>query len=160
MFVGNDVEFHPGTLAKMDTAAQQHHLTHAALFGNLGHSMFIQTRRGTQHVGLFDWQIHPAYCEDCEWMWRLNCAGERYIDVEGATATHGTPDMPGSCTIHSDPRMRSECHRTHGNNNTYYERKWGGPPGKEVYRSPFNNGGSVTTIDYDPEIRAKNVWNL
>lgn len=160
MFAGNDVEFHPGTLFKMYSAARDHGDEYAIMFGNLGHSMFIQTRRGTRRVGLYDWNIFPAYCEDCDFMWRVRCAGEKHLDVEGATATHGTPDMPGSCTIHSNQRMRDENHRTHGNNFDYYRRKWGGMPGEEQFETAFNDHFPENSLIFDPDMRARNIWSL
>ena len=160
MFVGNDIEFHPGTLARMDEAAGEHHRDYAIFYGNQGHGMFIQTVRGTRNVGLYDPNLYPAYNEDCDWSWRLHLTGEKAFQVGDATATHGTAEMPGSCTIHSDRKMRDENHRTHGNNNLYYVRKWGGVPGREIFRSPFNQGGSPAAITFDPTLRDKNIWNL
>src|ERR1700760_3299001 len=67
MFANNDIAFAPGTLAKMDKAAREHHLDSAALFGEHGHSYFIMTRRGVNKVGLYDYGYHPAYLEDVDW---------------------------------------------------------------------------------------------
>jgi GT2 family glycosyltransferase len=160
MFVGNDIQFCEGTMKIMAEGAAEWHGALAALFANAGHSCFIQTRRGTENVGLYDWNIHPAYTEDCDWMWRRECAREVYLDVEGARVVHGEPGCPGSCTIGSDVKLRDQCHRTHGNNFEYYRRKWGGMPGQEQFKTPFDKGGPVNELVFDPETRASNVWTI
>jgi hypothetical protein len=159
MFVGNDVQFTPGAMQTMAETAEANHLDVAAIFANVGHSCFIQTRRGTEKVGLFDFNIHPAYTEDSDWMWRMIQSGERHLDT-AARVVHGAPGMPGSSTIYSDVKLRDQNERSHSNNFAYYIRKHGGMPGQEVYKSPFNMGGSVADLRYEPETRARNIWTI
>jgi hypothetical protein len=168
MICNDDICFAPNDLKLMSEAAwtNANHLQYAAFFGNHGHSFFIQTKRGVSNVGLFDFNLYPAYNEDCLWMWQLRCSGEKHLDVPGINSIHGTATEPNDCskgsnTIHSDKRMERENHRTHGNNNDYYIRKTGGLPGHETFKHPFNNPGiPINAITYDPEIRKRNQWNL
>lgn len=160
MFAGNDIRFLPGSLEKMARAADLFQHSHAAIFGNHGHSWFIQTKLGTRKVGLYDPNIFPAYLEDCDWMYRRQLTGIPYMDVDGAIAEHGQGHITGSATIYSDPRMRMENDRTHGNNHQYYRRKWGGPNGAEVFKTPFDSGAPINSITFDPELRDENVWRL
>lgn len=157
---GNDVQFTPGDLEKMATAAWDKHETHGMMFGNQGHNAFITTKLSVERVGLFDENFYPAYLEDCDYMWRVRLADVKVEDVQGCHIIHGEAPLWGSSTIHSDPRLRTLNGITHGNGHKYYVRKWGGSNGKEVYTTPYNDP-NLTLRDwiFDPEWRKLNdIW--
>lgn len=159
MLANNDIQFAPGDLANMAKWAFARQSEVSALFGNHGHSFFVITRRGVEKVGLFDENIYPAYLEDCDWMWRLKCAEEIYLDVPEIRSMHGDDKSTGSCTIMSDARARANNHVTHTGNFEYYRRKWGGNNGQEKFKHPFND--PRLPVDYwkfEPATRAHQQW--
>lgn len=87
-------------------------------------------------IGRFDSSISPAYHEDGDMHYRMKLAGYDLTRVEDCNADHGT----GSATLKSfDADETTKHHRQFRRNQEYYERKWGGLPGKETYLFPFNN---------------------
>ena len=84
-------------------------------------------------VGRWDTNL-PQYFADNDYYRRVKLAGYKLIEA-GLKVIH---HEGGSCTLKSDPI------RAHLNGVTfplyqrYYEAKWGGPPGAEQFRQPFN----------------------
>jgi GT2 family glycosyltransferase len=177
MIANNDIEFAPGDLGKMATAAE-HNLERrclrftlvsnpdsevepaGAIYGNHGASWFAITAHGVEKVGLFDENIYPAYLEDCDWSYRADLMGVRRLTLVGdVRAKHGDDKCLGSSTIMSDPALREKNRRTHGGNFYYYRSKWGGVNGQEVFRTPFDDPGwPVWAWKFDPAFRAKQQW--
>lgn len=156
----NDIRFAPGDLAAM-AAAVREQPDLALAHGNHGASWFAVTRRGIDEVGLWDENLHPAYLEDCDWEYRAKLVGARIVEVPGLASQHGEPGMLGSCTIHSDPVAFRENQRTHAANYLYYERKWGGREGAEVFRAPFDDARlPVWAWRFEPALRAHQQWEL
>ena len=56
----------------------------------------------------------------------------------------------GSYAIHADVEVAAQNAMTHGLNFRYYERKWGGINGQEVFKHPFNDPQFDACI---PEVR-------
>lgn len=95
-------------------------------------SCFLVDDRLFDLVGTFDQNIKPAYTEDNDMHYRIKLAGEKALITTSAKFYHF-----GSRTIKSDSELEIENNATHGKNNVYYEEKWGGLPGKEVYTTPY-----------------------
>ncbi len=137
----------------------------AILYGNHGASWFAITELAVKTAGLFDFNIFPAYLEDCDYSHRCDLLGLRRMDVPGVAAIHGCEPhgqigaLTGSCTVNSDPALREKNGRTHGRNFDYYIAKWGGRNGAEIFKTPFNNKHwPVWAVRFDPAFRARQQW--
>jgi len=84
-------------------------------------------------IGLWDTNL-PQYFSDNDYYRRIDLAGYEKIDTR--IPVNHTP----STTINSDPELKFLKNVTFPIYETYYTRKWGGPPGKERFRGPFNRG--------------------
>jgi len=80
-------------------------------------------------------------------MYRVKLAEAPWQDVPDVHAVHGEAPSWGSHTIFADPKLRERNRITHGRNWAYHARKWGGPPGEEVYLHPYNDA-SLTLRDW------------
>jgi len=87
-------------------------------------------------VGQFDETISPryAYFEDNDYHWRMRLLGYDIDQVKGAEGIH-----IGSATVNSMPsNFIQEHHVKFDLARANYIRKWGGQPGEEKYRTPYN----------------------
>lgn len=158
LLVANDIAFFPGELARFDEWASAPERAGAGLLHfSPGFSAVAVTRRCVTEVGILDENIYPLYCDDCDYEWRVHCAGLPKHTFDGNTL-HGDQGE----TSHTIRATRSYAHAnsiTHGRNMEYYVRKWGGEVGREQYRTPFNN--PHLPLDYwkfDPEFRCRSLW--
>lgn len=138
LLVGNDIQFSPGDLGKIDGFVGDHP-DYAIMPANWGHSLFAVTRAGLDRIGFFDENFYPAYLEDSDHMRRVQLAGAPWQDVPDIHAIHGEPPTWGSHTIYADPDLFAMNQRTHANNFRYYLGKWGGGPGEEKFEHPYND---------------------
>lgn len=115
----------------------------------------LVTEQAIEEIGYFDENFYPAYCEDCDWWRRLTLAKVKTGNAPGALVRH-----LGSQTIRSDPKLEKMNIQTHQRNISYYRRKWGGPPGQELYERPFGNPNCpLQHWELDESHYAKN-WNI
>lgn len=107
-----------------------------------GWHLITFTRWLFDEVGWFDDRFYPAYFEDSDMIWRLRCAGI----LEQSGQPRWDRRLPWIPTLNY-PSIDT----AHTIKNTditvdlmslleYYERKWGGPPGEELWTKPFNRG--------------------
>lgn len=157
LIVGNDIQFTPGDLRKIDRFVRAHP-DYVLCPANWGHSLFAIRPTCVEQVGWFDESPWPAYCEDQDQMYRMKLADERYgtnhhwADVPDVHAVHGEPPLWGSSTVWSDPVLNKRCAVTQKNNHEWYKRKWGGYPGEEVFVHPYDDPALTwkdCPIDYD-----------
>lgn len=90
-----------------------------------------------ERVGLFDENFYPAYWEETDYLYRLGLAGLPSPRENGQHWCH----IP----IEADYGAKSHAISPEGGVTVnfvaqaeYYERKWGGPQGKERFKTPFN----------------------
>lgn len=170
MIVNNDIQFTAGDLGKLAEYVRQNApdlnlwQRPRLFYGNHGASWFALTAGCVQAAGLFDENFYPAYDEDCDYARRCDLLGVQRANVPDVHAIHGEATDPkdtskGSSTIMSDPEARAKNGRTHGSNNEYYQRKWGGLPGRETFTNPFNElDWPVWAWRFEPAMRAQNQW--
>lgn len=106
----------------------------------LGHgfSLFGMHRALPATVGFFDENFFPAYFEDNDYTMRMKCAGIRVGVVDGR-ATHGGSLPGGSASLLCRSKEeQEEFSKTFEKLRSYYVRKWGGYPGEERFKGPFN----------------------
>jgi cephalosporin hydroxylase len=103
------------------------------------YNFFSVTENIVREIGWFDNNIFPAYCEDCDFSYRIKTN-------LGNTFIQNVPTKPeiehlGSQTlknVNSDKRDLKFIGDYRKYISKYYELKWGGRPGYETYTSPFN----------------------
>jgi len=87
-------------------------------------------------VGLFDTSLQGAYFEDNDMAWRMTLKGYELTRVPNCSADHGE----GSATLKAySPEETAKHHHTFRRNAHYYQLKWGGQPGFEQFKYPYNN---------------------
>lgn len=99
-------------------------------------------RRVLEIVGEFDENFWPAYFEETDYLYRMGLAGlasprenDRqwgWIDAEGDYGRQAATLLDGLAPV--DLQKSSD----------YYERKWGGPQGGELFSVPFGSAASST----------------
>jgi len=138
LLVGSDIKFTPGDLDKMDRFIRAHR-DYVTIPANWGHSLFAITPAGINGVGYFEESSWPAYREDQDHMYRVNLAGLPWADCPDVKAVHGEPPLWGSSTVWSDPKLNKQCGITQKNNLEFHKQKWGGPPGEETFKTPYDD---------------------
>ena len=98
-------------------------------------SCFMPTNRLIMTVGMFDEKFYPAYFEDNDYRYRMKLAGfdNKISSVKTNLAHYTSSTLAG----YSPERMMKH-HDEFRRNRAYYEQKWGGLPGNELYDTPFN----------------------
>jgi len=100
-----------------------------------GYSCFAINPIAIETVGYFDVNIFPAYLEDCDYSYRaVVLSGLQQTNVADTMVFH-----VGSYVIKNDEAISAQNAHTHGLNFQYYDRKWGGINGQEVFMTPFND---------------------
>jgi GT2 family glycosyltransferase len=155
MWASNDVLFGPGDLAAiaqlMAEAEGARLVTHGFTWGAIN-------RACVETVGLFDeWSFWPIYFDDTDYLNRCILGGVDWIVYEGGIR-HGADGHANSVTIKSDVRHEDANNRSWALNRQAYIEKWGGPPGKETFSSPWNSGLPLWAVRPDPAGRAARVW--
>jgi hypothetical protein len=165
----SDIEFAPGDLEHMAQAVTDETIWKTPsqpqqpgkFYGNHGASFFAITSDCIADVGLFDENLYPAYLEDCDYSRRCDLLNVRRFNVQGIFSRHGDEKQSGSCTVNATPELQREGARTHDNNFSYYEGKWGGRNGDEVFKTPFNQAHwPLWAWKYIPEFRKLQQWDL
>lgn len=81
-------------------------------------------------VGQFDETFYPAYFEDNDYSYRMQLAGVQ----QGQDNFFNPGVFRNSMTIKKDPSLNSNFMKNRDN----YVKKWGGAPGQEVFKTPYN----------------------
>lgn len=112
--------------------------------GRIGHgySAVCFSRRILRDIGMFDENFIPAYFEDCDYAYRASLIGHRFGVCDQTNVYH-----VGSGTLEHDPVFRQQHDALFVGNREYYLRKWGGLPGHERYKTPFNVAWLTGYID-------------
>lgn len=97
---------------------------------------FAVTRKGVEVGGYFDENFWPNYLEDTDMIWRQQHNGMTTKVLDEITPLIKSAGVSVSLM---NPNLKRMVEMTGPRRHNYYERKWGGPPHKEVYTNPFNN---------------------
>ncbi len=105
---------------------------------------FMVDRRLSQLVGPFDESFSPAYHEDADMVYRVALRNLTTASTPAATYFH-FESVTLQCAIMANARNFTKAifdgvKRTR----KLYEQKWGGPPGEEKYRDPFNQSPGIS----------------
>lgn len=154
LLVNNDAYFEPGMLAHLVAgvttqerpAVLHHEWTVVAL------PMAVVER-----VGLFDeWSFYPLYFDDTDYARRCYLAGVEVI--EGPWCLEGDDGDQHAGTTRSDPELARANNLTWALNRAAYVSKWGGPPGRETFDTPWNQGLPLWATKPDPWGRLARTW--
>lgn len=100
-------------------------------------SAFMVNRKCWEEIGEFDEIFAPAYYEDNDYHYRMKLASVLAITYPPAMFFHW-----GSATqIEALGRPLTDSSNQHAQ----YVRKWGGDPGKEVFKHPYNDESKPIT---------------
>jgi hypothetical protein len=134
VIVGDDVVLGDRTLMALDTAVR----AGGVIVEAIGHTLFAITRECIERVGWFDENFYPAYCEDCDYSWRMKLAGVSAGGIGMSEQIAGTHE--GSSTLRALEAAEQDAVVRKGEqeNQAYYREKWGGAPGAEVFKRPFD----------------------
>lgn len=154
LLVNNDAYFEPGRLALLcDRMAAQE--TPAILHHEW--TVIALPLTVVERVGLFDeWSFWPLYFDDTDYARRCHLAG---IPVEeGDWCLEGDEGSQHAGTVRSDPELAKANNLTVVLNRQAYIAKWGGPPGRETYDTPWNQGLPLWATKPDPWGRLARTW--
>lgn len=96
-------------------------------------SCFMVSRFGFRDIGSFDEKFFPAYFEDNDYHYRARLQKKRMVKLNTAMYYHF-----GSRTIRSSAEMQDIVNAYYLQNEQYFVEKWGGKPGSEKYKEPFD----------------------
>jgi hypothetical protein len=155
LYVNNDAYFEPGRLAVLAQEVE----TEPLAVRHDKWTVAAITPHVVARVGLLDeWSYFPIYFEDTDYAYRCHLAG---VPVrQGDWCKEGDIDgvQDHSITTKSDPALNAANNLTWQLNRAAYVAKWGGPPGREVYVTPWGLQVPVWATRPDPEARAVRVW--
>lgn len=152
-----DISFGPGDLAAI--VALMEAATGPAVVSGSQHDRRLRAaylalnRACVDAIGLIDeWAFFPAYFEDDDYQWRCAQGGVEWIAYDG-TIGHDT-----SISIRSDERLARRNADTFPENGRRYKEKWGGMPGSEQFRTPYNLPVPLSYVRVDLAGRAARLW--
>lgn len=137
LICNDDIVLGPGDLERLAGVMEDPSPKIAML---LGFTSFGINQAALDAVGFFDENFHPAYCEDNDMTWRAGLANVPLINVESHV------EHEGSATIRGHDLYMRQNGNTFPQNLAYYRSKWGGNPGQETYRTPFDQGGDPAGV--------------
>lgn len=133
ILANDDVQFAPDTIERLVAAAET--LPEAGIVSAVAGERFccyLLRWAAYQEVGPFDEQFAPAYFEDNDYARRLVLAGWE-LAVAPSAVQHA-----GSQTIASYAGAEAEAHhRAFRLNEARFVAKWGGPPHRETFDTPY-----------------------
>lgn len=92
---------------------------------------FAIRRETWERVGKFDERFYPAYFED-------NDYGYRMIYLHGISYKISSFFTPAHYRVSQTIKREPEINKNFDRNKRFYIRKWGGEPGYEQFKTPFN----------------------
>lgn len=155
LYVNNDAWFEPGTLEALAATVETDRLavhhdewTIAAI-----------TQEVVERVGLLDeWSFFPIYFEDTDYARRCHLAGIEVIGSDWCREGDSDGTEQHSMTIRSDPALSHANNRTWSMNRQAYVNKWGGPPGRETFATPWGRDVPLWATKPDPVGRNARSW--
>ena len=103
----------------------------ALYVGEYQWSVFILPKETFEKVGRFDEKIFPGYLEDNDYMYRMKLLWMTPFVIPFLNPAR----YQNSSTVEKAPELME----LQADNRRYYERKWGGLPGEERFKVPFDN---------------------
>lgn len=141
----DDVVFTDGDIDKLAEKAQKYpdrymvscagwHDYYQKRVDSHGYSCFVLNPVAVQELGYFDENFVPAYFEDTDHHRRASLSGLVEENVPDTGVIH-----LGSNSIRYNKELEKQNVYTFTENRNYYMDKWGGTPGNELFKRPFND---------------------
>lgn len=137
LLILNDDIIFGHTTTDLKAAVEKH--PDALIINSGGWSCFMVSKECYELVGPFDEKFYPAYFEDNDYAYRISLL-ERPNAIVKARPEFKPKVFRSSMSLKKDPTLN----KTFGENKKYYERKWGGLPCHEKYKTPFNRPKEVS----------------
>jgi GT2 family glycosyltransferase len=99
---------------------------------------FLIDKRLREVVGLVDEIFEPAYHEDADMAYRVGLKGLTMLRTPSAPFFHFENITYQSAIMQCDEPYIEKFKNSVEGTRSLYERKWGGPPGQELFRVPYN----------------------
>lgn len=153
---GNDIEVSENTIDDMIVFEKEHN-DGVIYFGDAGHNAWMISDRFSTDIGEYDENFFPAYYEDNDQMYRKDMLGLKYYDVPNVHINNDD----GSQTINNNEYLKINSGYVFELNKVYYILKWGGEPGKEIFKTPFNKDDDINCCDKSEGFidYKKNIFN-
>jgi hypothetical protein len=103
-------------------------------------------------VGYFDENFFPGYFEDNDYRYRIKLTNTKITSIP-LINEHAT-----SSTLNSSDEFKQKNNVSFQENYQYYIDKWGGPPSRETYVTPFNRNYPIDYWRYDPARSQRLRW--
>ena len=116
------------------------------------YGLFMLTPAAVKNIGLFDENFYPAYFDDNDYRYRAKLARCPLFSFP-VKYTHET-----SSTINDNAFYKRKNNVTYRQLGQYYISKWGGVPGREEFKSPFNKHYPVDYWKFDPSRNSDLQW--
>lgn len=169
IIVNDDVSFTSGLLKEMHDCAAQSDIgmvhPYGGDFGLGAWDLFLIKDWVIQELGLFDENLSPAYCEDADYIMRLQNRPIKKITSLSRLYYHGNGMcneyyVHGSQTKKSSLQLSKRLDQINVINFEYMNKKWGkGWRMTDPYKNPFNESSfplSMTTYDLE-FVRSKQI---
>lgn len=158
MWTSHDLVYAPGDLAEI-AALMDMDAGPAFVTGDRADDRLLRNAYGAvnvaaiEAVGLLDEHaFYPLYFDDDDWERRCRLGGVEWVEYNGNIA------HDRSSTIREGAAAAGNS-RTFPMNHDAYVAKWGGPPGREVYTTPYGIPGCPLSFTRpDPAARAARLW--
>lgn len=162
LLVNDDAWFEPGLLHLLTQTVEDDLHNERTVVHHHEWTVVALTPLVIERVGLFDeWSFWPLYFDDTDYAYRCSLAGIPVIDGdwcrEGDIGHEDARNEHGA-TVRSDPALAAANHRTWQINEVKYRGKWGGPPGREQYKTPWGLDLPLWATKPDPWGRAARAW--
>jgi GT2 family glycosyltransferase len=163
LWINDDIQFGPGDLSEIVDMVESSDEP-CVVTGDRKDTRYLMfcygaiNRAAFDKIGLVDeWTFYPIYYGDNDYLYRARLAGVEWIEFNGSIS-HGDDGMTASATIRSSPEMSLANQRTVFENERRYAEKWGGPPDRERYSTPWNQPVPLDWTRMDIEGRARRMW--
>lgn len=155
LYVNNDAWFDPGKLDLLAKTVEDRPL-------EVQHDKWTVTaitQQVVERVGLLDeWSYFPIYYEDTDYSYRCSLAGVPVVQGDWCHEGDLDGEPQHSMTIRSDPALEQANNRTWAMNRMRYVEKWGGPPGRETFTTPWGRDLPLWVTKPDPWGRQARSW--
>lgn len=153
-FCNADIAFGPGDLAaiadRIEAAAAPRVVT--GTDRRLRFAYGAVNAACVERVGLMDeWSFYPIYFDDDDYQRRCVLAGVDWVGFDGSIRHLGSRSL-------ADPGRAAANGRTYPMNHAAYVAKWGGPPGRETFATPWGLSVPLSFVRPDPAGRARRLW--
>lgn len=162
LLVNDDAWFESGKLALLAEDVESDIAAGRAIVNHHEWTVVALTSLVVERVGLFDeHSFWPLYFDDTDYSYRCHLAGIPVVEGDWCREGDiGHEDVKNehAATVRSDPDLAAANNRTWQLNRAAYIAKWGGPPGREQFTTPWGRDLPLWATKPDPWGRLARAW--